>query len=192
MGARPNGLARFRLAVGFLAFALPLRTFRVVVAKAVVSSGDGFGALPVTGPRSDCNPLSSRFGKHASSFVARLRAVALGPARCSGKGADFQPAAAWRFGNGPHHLVLETQASFSCLAFLGWQLTLAEFGWCTDHMVGACLSILFRLVSWGSVSSCRTGPWCRADERVKGRMEGHPAGDGTCPLPKAVFFGQRN
>src|SRR5467141_2325957 len=129
------------------------------VVQAVVSHREMARLLPDDRPKSIATALALGAASSSCSYAAVALARSL-----FRKGANF--AAAMAFEMASTNLVLEL--SIIMLAFLGWQLTLAEFVG-APIMVGL-LVLLFRwFLSRELLEEART----QADRGLAGRMEGH-------------------
>src|SRR3981081_1446967 len=129
------------------------------VVQAVVSHQEMSRLLPDDRPRSIIKALALG----AASSSCSVAAVALARALFR-KGPNFTAAMAFEMAS--TNLVLEL--SIIMLAFLGWQITLAEFVG-APIMVGL-LIVLFR---WFLHGELLDEAKAQADRGVKGRMEGH-------------------
>jgi uncharacterized membrane protein YraQ (UPF0718 family) len=129
------------------------------VVQAVVSHREMARLLPDDRPRSIATALA--FGAASSSCSYAAVALARSLFR---KGADFTAAMAFEMAS--TNLVLEL--GIIMLAFLGWQLTAAEF-------VGApiMIGVLMLLFRWFLNRELLEEAKLQADKGVKGRMEGH-------------------
>src|SRR5712671_5356433 len=127
--------------------------------QAVVSKKQMRRLLPDDSPRT----LTVAAGLGAASSSCSYAAVALARSLFR-KGADFTAAMAFEMAS--TNLVLEL--SIIMVAFLGWQLTLAEF-------VGApiMVGLLILLFRWFLNRKLLDEARAQADRGVKGRMEGH-------------------
>src|ERR1700688_5078132 len=129
------------------------------VVQAVASHREMARLLPDDGPRSIATALALGAASSSCSYaaVALARSLFL-------KGADF--TAAMGFEMASTNLVLEL--SIIMLAFLGCQITLAEF-------VGApiMVGLLILLFRWFLNRELLDEAKAQADRGVKGRMEGH-------------------
>src|ERR1700681_362639 len=129
------------------------------VVQAVVSHREMARLLPDDGPRSIATALALGAASSSCSYAAVALARAL-----FRKGANFTAAMAFEMAS--TNLVLEL--SIIMLAFLGWQLTLAEFVG-APIMVGL-LILLFRMfLNRNLLEQAKE----QADKGVAGRMEGH-------------------
>src|SRR6266481_5500759 len=129
------------------------------VVQAVVSHREMARLLPDDRPHSIARALALGAASSSCSYAAVALARSL-----FRKGADFTAAMAFEMAS--TNLVLEL--GIIMLAFLGWQLTLAELVG-APIMVGL-LIVLFRwLLDRQLVEQARV----QADKGVKGRMEGH-------------------
>jgi uncharacterized membrane protein YraQ (UPF0718 family) len=128
------------------------------VVQAVVSHREMARLLPDDRPRS----ITTALALGAASSSCSYAAVAL--ARSFRKGANFTAAMAFEMAS--TNLVLEL--SIIMLAFLGWQLTLAEFVG-APIMVGL-LIVLFR---WLLNRELLEEAKAQANKGIAGRMEGH-------------------
>jgi uncharacterized protein len=129
------------------------------IVQAVVSHREMARLLPDDRPRSIATALALGAASSSCSYAAVALARSL-----FRKGADFTAAMAFEMAS--TNLVVEL--SFIMLAFLGWQLTLAEF-FGAPIMVGL-LILLFR---WFLNRELLEQAKVQADRGVKGRMEGH-------------------
>ncbi len=129
------------------------------VVQVVVSHREMARLLPDDRPRSIATALALGAASSSCSYAAVALARSL-----FRKGADFTAAMAFEMAS--TNLVLEL--SIIMVAFLGWQLTLAEFVG-APIMVGL-LVLLFRwFLNRGLLEEAKV----QADRGVKGRMEGH-------------------
>jgi uncharacterized membrane protein YraQ (UPF0718 family) len=129
------------------------------IVQAVVSHREMARLLPDDRPRSIATALALGAASSSCSYAAVALARSL-----FRKGADFTAAMAFEMAS--TNLVLEL--GIIMLAFLGWQLTLAELVG-APIMVGL-LIVLFRwLLDRQLVEQARV----QADKGIKGRMEGH-------------------
>jgi uncharacterized membrane protein YraQ (UPF0718 family) len=129
------------------------------VVQAVVSHREMARLLPDDRPRSIATALALGAASSSCSYAAVALARAL-----FRKGANFTAAMAFEMAS--TNLVLEL--SIIMLAFLGWQLTLAEFVG-APIMVGL-LIVLFR---WFLNRELLGEAKAQADKGIAGRMEGH-------------------
>jgi len=129
------------------------------VVQAVVSHREMARLLPDDRPRSIATALALGAASSSCSYAAVALARAL-----FRKGANFTAAMAFEMAS--INLVLEL--SIIMLAFLGWQLTLAEFVG-APIMVGL-LIVLFR---WFLNRELLEEAKAQADIGIAGRMEGH-------------------
>jgi uncharacterized protein len=129
------------------------------VVQAVVSHREMARLLPDDRPRSIATALALGAASSSCSYAAVALARSL-----FRKGADFTAAMAFEMAS--TNLVLEL--SIIMVAFLGWQLTLAEF-------VGApiMVGLLILLFRWFLNRELLEEAKAQADRGVKGRMEGH-------------------
>jgi len=129
------------------------------VVQAVVSHREMARLLPDDQPRSIVTALALGAASSSCSYAAVALARSL---FC--KGADFTAAMAFEMAS--TNLVLEL--SIIMLAFLGWQITLAEF-------IGApiMVGLLILLFRWFLNRELLDEAKAQADRGVKGRMEGH-------------------
>ena len=129
------------------------------VVQAVVSHREMARLLPDDQPRS----IGTALALGAASSSCSYAAVALARSLFR-KGADFTAAMAFEMAS--TNLVLEL--SIIMLAFLGWQITLAEF-------IGApiMVGLLILLFRWFLNRELLDEAKAQADRGVKGRMEGH-------------------
>jgi uncharacterized protein len=129
------------------------------VVQAVVSHREMARLLPDDRPRSIATALALGAASSSCSYAAVALARAL-----FRKGANFTAAMAFEMAS--TNLVLEL--SIIMLAFLGWQITLAEF-------VGApiMVALLILLFRWFLNRELLDEAKAQADRGVKGRMEGH-------------------
>jgi uncharacterized membrane protein YraQ (UPF0718 family) len=129
------------------------------VVQAVVSHREMARLLPDDRPRSIVTALALGAASSSCSYAAVALARSL-----FRKGANFTAAMAFEMAS--TNLVLEL--SIIMLAFLGWQLTLAEF-------VGApiMVGLLIFLFRWFLNRELLEEAKAQADRAVKGRMEGH-------------------
>jgi hypothetical protein len=127
--------------------------------QAVVSHREMARLLPDDRPRSIATALALGAASSSCSYAAVALARAL-----FRKGANFTAAMAFEMAS--TNLVVEL--SIIMLAFLGWQLTLAEFVGATI-MVGL-LVLLFR---WFLNRELLEEAKAQADRGIAGRMEGH-------------------
>ncbi len=129
------------------------------VVQAVVSHREMARLLPDDRPRSIATALALGAASSSCSYAAVALARSL-----FRKGADFTAAMAFEMAS--TNLVLEL--GIIMLAFLGWQLTLAE-------LVGApiMVGVLILLFRWFLNRELLEEAKVQADKGVKGRMEGH-------------------
>ena len=129
------------------------------VVQAVVSHREMARLLPDDRPRSIATALALGAASSSCSYAAVALARSL-----FRKGANFTAAMAFEMAS--TNLVLEL--SIIMLAFLGWQLTLAEF-------VGApiMVGLLILLFRWFLNRELLEQAKAQADKGVSGRMEGH-------------------
>jgi uncharacterized membrane protein YraQ (UPF0718 family) len=129
------------------------------VVQAVVSHREMARLLPDDRPRSIATALALGAASSSCSYAAVALARSL-----FRKGADFTAAMAFEMAS--TNLVLEL--GIIMLAFLGWQLTLAE-------LVGApiMVGVLILLFQWFLNRELLEDAKVQADRGVKGRMEGH-------------------
>jgi uncharacterized membrane protein YraQ (UPF0718 family) len=129
------------------------------VVQAVVSHREMARLLPDDRPRSIVTALALGAASSSCSYAAVALARSL-----FRKGADFTAAMAFEMAS--TNLVLEL--GIIMLAFLGWQLTLAE-------LVGApiMVGLLVLLFRWFLNRELLEEAKVQADRGVKGRMEGH-------------------
>jgi len=129
------------------------------VVQAVVSHREMARLLPDDRPKSIATALALGAASSSCSYAAVALARSL-----FRKGANF--AAAMAFEMASTNLVLEL--SIIMLAFLGWQLTLAEF-------VGApiMVGLLILLFRWFLNREHLEEAKAQADKGITGRMEGH-------------------
>ena len=129
------------------------------VVQAVVSHREMARLLPDDQPRS----IGTALALGAASSSCSYAAVALARSLFR-KGADFTAAMAFEMAS--TNLVVEL--SIIMLAFLGWQITLAEF-------IGApiMVGLLILLFRWFLNRELLDEAKAQADRGVKGRMEGH-------------------
>jgi len=129
------------------------------VVQAVVSHREMARLLPDDRPRSIATALALGAASSSCSYAAVALARAL-----FRKGADFTAAMAFEMAS--TNLVAEL--SIIMLAFLGWQLTLAEF--VGAPIMVALLVLLFRrFLARELVKEAKA----QADKGILGRMEGH-------------------
>jgi uncharacterized protein len=129
------------------------------VVQAVVSHREMARLLPDDRPRSIATALALGAASSSCSYAAVALARAL-----FRKGADFTAAMAFEMAS--TNLVAEL--SIIMLAFLGWQLTLAEF--VGAPIMVALLVLLFRrFLARELVGEAKA----QADKGILGRMEGH-------------------
>src|SRR5712675_1006147 len=129
------------------------------VVQAVVSKSEMTKLLPDDSPKS----LAIATGLGAASSSCSYAAVALARSIFR-KGADFTAAMAFEMAS--TNLVLEL--GIIMLAFLGWQLTLAELVG-APIMVGLLVLLFRRFLNRELLEEAKV----QADRGVKGRMEGH-------------------
>src|SRR6202049_402915 len=129
------------------------------VVQAVVSHREMARLLPDDGPRSTATALALGAASSSCSYAAVALARSL-----FRKGANFTTAMAFEMAS--TNLVLEL--SIIMLAFLGWQLTLAEFVG-APIMVGLLIVLFRRFLNRELLEQAKV----QADRGVKGRMEGH-------------------
>ena len=129
------------------------------VVQAVVSHREMARLLPDDRPRSIATALALGAASSSCSYAAVALARSL-----FRKGADFTAAMAFEMAS--TNLVLEL--GIIMLAFLGWQLTLAE-------LVGApiMVALLMLLFRWFLDRELLQEARVQADRGLKGRMEGH-------------------
>jgi uncharacterized membrane protein YraQ (UPF0718 family) len=129
------------------------------VVQAVVSHREMARLLPDDRPRSIATALALGSASSSCSYAAVALARSL-----FRKGANFTAAMAFEMAS--TNLVLEL--SIIMLAFLGWQLTLAEF-------VGApiMVGLLILLFRWFLKRELLIEAEAQADKGIVGRMEGH-------------------
>jgi uncharacterized protein len=129
------------------------------VVQAVVSHREMARLLPDDRPRSIVTALALGAASSSCSYAAVALARSL-----FRKGANFTAAMAFEMAS--TNLVLEL--SIIMLAFLGWQITLAEF-------VGApiMVGLLILLFRWFLNRELLDEAKAQADRGFKGRMEGH-------------------
>jgi uncharacterized membrane protein YraQ (UPF0718 family) len=129
------------------------------VVQAVVSHREMARLLPDDRPRSIATALALGAASSSCSYAAVALARSL-----FRKGADFTAAMAFEMAS--TNLVVEL--GIIMLAFLGWQLTLAE-------LVGApiMVGVLILLFRWFLNRDLLEDAKVQADKGVKGRMEGH-------------------
>jgi len=129
------------------------------VVQAVVSHREMARLLPDDRPRSIATALALGAASSSCSYAAVALARSL-----FRKGADFTAAMAFEMAS--TNLVFEL--GIIMLAFLGWQLTLAE-------LVGApiMVGLLVLLFRWFLNRELLEEAKVQADRGVKGRMEGH-------------------
>src|ERR1700675_4266953 len=129
------------------------------VVQAVVSHREMARLLPDDRPRSIATALALGAASSSCSYAAVALARAL-----FRKGANFTAAMAFEMAS--TNLVLEL--SIIMLAFLGWQLTLAEF--VGAPIMVALLVLLFRrFLTRELLEEAKV----QADRGIAGRMEGH-------------------
>jgi len=129
------------------------------VVQAVVSHREMARLLPDDRPRSIATALALGAASSSCSYAAVALARAL-----FRKGANFTAAMAFEMAS--TNLVAEL--SIIMLAFLGWELTLAEFVG-APIMVGLLVLLFRRFLSWELLEEAKT----QADKGIAGRMEGH-------------------
>jgi uncharacterized membrane protein YraQ (UPF0718 family) len=129
------------------------------VVQAVVSHREMARLLPDDRPRSIATALALGAASSSCSYAAVALARSL-----FRKGANFTAAMAFEMAS--TNLVLEL--SIIMLAFLGWQLTLAEFVG-APMMVGLLVFLFRWFLNRELVEEAKT----QADKGVAGRMEGH-------------------
>src|SRR6202051_3999454 len=129
------------------------------VVQAVVSHREMARLLPDDRPRSIATALALGAASSSCSYAAVALARAL-----FRKGADFTAAMAFEMAS--TNLVVEL--SIIMLAFLGWQLTLAEFVG-APIMVGLLIFLFRRLLNRELLEAAKA----QADKGIAGRMEGH-------------------
>lgn len=129
------------------------------VVQAVVSHREMARLLPDDRSRSIATALALGAASSSCSYAAVALARSL-----FRKGADFTAAMAFEMAS--TNLVLEL--SIIMLAFLGWQLTLAEFVG-APIMVGLLILLFRRFLTRELLEEAKV----QADRGVKGRMEGH-------------------
>jgi uncharacterized protein len=129
------------------------------VVQAVVSHREMARLLPDDRPRSIATALALGAASSSCSYAAVALARSL-----FRKGADFTAAMAFEMAS--TNLVLEL--GIIMLAFLGWQLTLAELVG-APIMVGLLVLLFRRFLNRELVEEAKV----QADRGVKGRMEGH-------------------
>jgi uncharacterized membrane protein YraQ (UPF0718 family) len=129
------------------------------VVQAVVSHREMARLLPDDRPRSIATALALGAASSSCSYAAVALARSL-----FRKGANFTAAMAFEMAS--TNLVLEL--SIIMLAFLGWQLTLAEFIG-ASIMVGLLVLLFRRFLNRELLEEAKA----QADRGVKGRMEGH-------------------
>ena len=129
------------------------------VVQAVVSHREMARLLPDDRPRSIATALALGAASSSCSYAAVALARSL-----FRKGANFTAAMAFEMAS--TNLVLEL--SIIMLAFLGWQLTLAEFIG-APIMVGLLVLFFRRVLNRELLEEAKA----QADRGVKGRMEGH-------------------
>jgi uncharacterized protein len=133
------------------------------VVQAVVSHSEMARLLPDDRPRSIATALALGAASSSCSYAAVALARAL-----FRKGANFTAAMAFEMAS--TNLVAEL--SIIMLAFLGWQLTLAEF---VGAPIMVALLVLFfrRFLTPELLEEAKT----QADKGIAGRMEGHAVMD---------------
>jgi len=129
------------------------------VVQAVVSHREMARLLPDDRPRSIATALALGAASSSCSYAAVALARSL-----FRKGADFTAAMAFEMAS--TNLVLEL--GIIMLAFLGWQLTLAELVG-APIMVGLLILLFRRFLNRELLEEAKV----QADRGVKGRMEGH-------------------
>ena len=129
------------------------------VVQAVVSHREMARLLPDDRPRSIATALALGAASSSCSYAAVALARSL-----FRKGADFTAAMAFEMAS--TNLVLEL--GIIMLAFLGWQLTLAELVG-APIMVGLLVLLFRRFLNRELLEEAKV----QADRGVKGRMEGH-------------------
>ncbi len=129
------------------------------VVQAVVSHQEMARLLPDDRPRSITTALALGAASSSCSYAAVALARSL-----FRKGADFTAAMAFEMAS--TNLVLEL--GIIMLAFLGWQLTLAELVG-APIMVGLLVLLFRRFLNRELLEAAKV----QADRGVKGRMEGH-------------------
>jgi uncharacterized protein len=129
------------------------------VVQAVVSHREMARLLPDDRPRSIATALALGAASSSCSYAAVALARSL-----FRKGADFTAAMAFEMAS--TNLVLEL--GIIMLAFLGWQLTLAELVG-APTMVGLLVLLSRRFLNPELLEEAKV----QADRGVKGRMEGH-------------------
>src|SRR3981081_157422 len=129
------------------------------VVQAVVSHKEMARLLPDDRPRSIATALALGAASSSCSYAAVALARAL-----FRKGANFTAAMAFEMAS--TNLVAEL--SIIMLAFLGWELTLAEFVG-GPIMVGLRVLLFRRLPGWEFLEEAKP----QADKGIAGRMEGH-------------------
>src|SRR6266850_7221963 len=129
------------------------------VVQAVVSHREMARLLPDDRPRSIATALALGAASSSCSYAAVALARAL-----FRKGANFTAAMAFEMAS--TNLVAEL--SIIMLAFLGWQLTLAEFVG-APIMVGLLVLLFRRFLSRELLEVAKA----QADKGIAGRMEGH-------------------
>ncbi len=129
------------------------------VVQAVVSHREMARLLPDDRPRSIATALALGAASSSCSYAAVALARSL-----FRKGANFTAAMAFEMAS--TNLVLEL--SIIMLAFLGWQLTAAEFVG-APVMVGLLVFLFRRFLNRELLEEAKV----QADRGVKGRMEGH-------------------
>ncbi len=129
------------------------------VVQAVVSHREMARLLPDDRPRSIATALALGAASSSCSYAAVALARSL-----FRKGANFTAAMAFEMAS--TNLVLEL--SIIMLAFLGWQLTAAEFVG-APVMVGLLVFLFRRFLNRELLEEAKM----QADRGVKGRMEGH-------------------
>jgi uncharacterized membrane protein YraQ (UPF0718 family) len=129
------------------------------VVQAVVSHREMARLLPDDRPRSIATALALGAASSSCSYAAVALARSL-----FRRGADFTAAMAFEMAS--TNLVLEL--GIIMLAFLGWQLTLAELVG-APIMVGLLVFLFRRFLNRDLLEQAKV----QADRGVKGRMEGH-------------------
>ncbi len=129
------------------------------VVQAVVSHREMARLLPDDRPRSIATALALGAASSSCSYAAVALARSL-----FRRGANFTAAMAFEMAS--TNLVVEL--SIIMLAFLGWQLTLAEFVG-APIMVGLLIVLFRRVLNRGLLEEAKV----QADRGIKGRMEGH-------------------
>jgi uncharacterized protein len=129
------------------------------VVQAVVSHREMARLLPDDRPRSIATALALGAASSSCSYAAVALARSL-----FRKGANFTAAMAFEMAS--TNLVVEL--SIIMLAFLGWQLTLAEFVG-APIMVGLLIVLFRRFLNRELLQEAKA----QADKGIAGRMEGH-------------------